>query len=99
MVGRKKGSTALTPLELQIMQALWDNGKTSIREIQESFPEVDRPPYTSIQSIVYRLAEQGTVRRVRKIGNTHLSGQYVGQEACGRIIEDLLSLSAPEHRL
>ena len=92
-------SLKFTGPELQVMYEFWKRGSLSIREVQESFPETDRPPYTSIQSIVYRLAEQGTVRRVRKIGNTHLSGQYVGQEACGRIIEDLLSLSAPEHRL
>ena len=28
---------------------LWDNGKASIREIQETFPAADRPAYTTIQ--------------------------------------------------
>jgi predicted transcriptional regulator len=75
------------------MDEFWKHGRLSIREIQESFPETDRPPYTSIQSIVYRLEEQGAVRRVRKIGNAHIFEAVTSrQEAGGRAIEDLLSL-------
>jgi BlaI family penicillinase repressor len=44
-----------TKLELQIMQALWDRGAVSIREIQEAFPEQGRPAYTTVQTTVYRL--------------------------------------------
>jgi hypothetical protein len=39
----------LTKLELQIMDTPWTRGTTSIREIQETFPEKDRPAYTTIQ--------------------------------------------------
>ena len=45
----------LTKLELQIMEVLWTAGASSIREIQETFPEKDRPAYTTIQTTVYRL--------------------------------------------
>ena len=41
--------------ELRVMEEFWQHGRLSIREIQESFPEADRPPYTSVQSIVNRL--------------------------------------------
>jgi predicted transcriptional regulator len=82
-----------SPAELQVMDEFWKHGRLSIREIQESFPEKDRPPYTSIQSIVYRLEEQGAVRRVRKIGNAHIFEAVTSrQEAGGRALEDLLSL-------
>ena len=78
--------------ELQVMEEFWKHGKLSIREVQESFPETDRPPYTSIQTIVYRLEEKGQVRRVRKIGNAHIFEAVVSrQEATGRFIDDLLS--------
>ena len=33
----------LTKLELQIMEALWQAGACSVREIQDSFPEARRP--------------------------------------------------------
>ena len=36
----------LTKLELQIMEALWNRGALSIREIQEAFPQ-PRPAYNS----------------------------------------------------
>jgi BlaI family transcriptional regulator, penicillinase repressor len=82
-----------SPQELQVMDELWQHGKLSIREIQESFPRKNRPPYTSIQTIVYRLEERGAVRRVRKIGNAHIFEAAVSrQEARGRVIEDLLRL-------
>ena len=40
----------LTKLELQIMEALWNPGALSIREIQEAFPTRDRPAYTTVQT-------------------------------------------------
>jgi predicted transcriptional regulator len=85
--------TKLAKPELQVMDELWKHGRLSIREIQESFPQKDRPPYTSIQTIVYRLEEKGFVRRVRKIGNAHIFEAAVSrQQATGRLIDDLLSL-------
>jgi predicted transcriptional regulator len=83
----------LTSLELQIMEAIWNQGRLSIREIQEAFAKADRPAYTTIQTVVYRLEEKAAVRRVRKIGNAHIFEAVVSrQDARGRLIDDLLSL-------
>jgi predicted transcriptional regulator len=83
----------LSQPELEVMEEFWKHGRLAIREIQESFPEPARPPYTSIQTIVYRLEEKGAVRRVRKIGNAHIFEAAVSrQEVSGRFIDDLLSL-------
>ncbi len=85
--------TKFTKLELQIMQALWDNGKISIREIQETFPEADRPAYTTIQTTVYRLETKKAVRRVKKISNAHIFEAVVSRNAAqGRLIDELLGL-------
>lgn len=85
--------TKFTKLELQIMQALWDNGKASIREIQETFPEPDRPAYTTIQTTVYRLEGKNAVRRVKKISNAHIFEAVVSRDAAqGRLIDELLGL-------
>ena len=85
--------TKLTKLELQIMQALWDNGKASIREIQETFPEAGRPAYTTIQTTVYRLEGKNAVRRVKKISNAHIFEAVVSRNAAqGRLIDELLGL-------
>jgi predicted transcriptional regulator len=82
-----------TPLELQIMQILWDRGRISIREIQEGFPEIDRPAYTTVQTTVYRLEAKKAVRRVRKISNAHIFEAAVTSEATRRkSLDDLLRL-------
>lgn len=83
----------LTKLELQIMEALWNQGLASIREIQEAFPEKHRPAYTTIQTIVYRLEGKKAVRRVKKIGNFHIFEAAISRtSAQRRLIDDLLAL-------
>jgi BlaI family transcriptional regulator, penicillinase repressor len=83
----------LSKLELQIMQVLWDRGALSIREIQEGFPESDRPAYTTIQTTVYRLETKKAVQRVKKISNAHIFEATVSrQSAQRRLIDDLLGL-------
>lgn len=83
----------LTKLELQIMEALWNRGASSIREILETFPEKDRPAYTTIQTTVYRLEAKRAVRRVRKVGNFHIFEATVSRDAAQRrLIDDLLAL-------
>jgi predicted transcriptional regulator len=83
----------LTKLELQIMEALWTRGGASIREIQETFPEKDKPAYTTIQTMVYRLEAKKAVRRVKKVGNFHVFEAAVSRNAAQRkLIDDLLSL-------
>ena len=80
----------LTSLELQIMEAMWNQGRLSIREIQEAFPAADRPAYTTIQTVVYRLEEKGVVRRVRKIGNAHIFEAVVSRQAArGRLAHQI----------
>ena len=85
--------TRLTPLEFQIMTTLWERGRASIREIQETFPEDDRPAYTTVQTTIYRMEDKNIVRRVRKVGNFHIFEPAVSRNAAqGRLIDDLLAL-------
>ena len=87
------GKPQLTQLELKIMGALWAQGRASIREIQETFPEKDRPAYTTIQTMVYRLEAKKAVRRVKKVGNFHVFEPVVSRDAAHRkLIDDLLAL-------
>src|ERR671918_461392 len=88
MVGLPK----LTKLELQIMDALWTHGASSVREILERFPERDRPAYTTVQTMVYRLEAKKAIRRVKKIGNAHIFEAAVSRRAAQRrLIDELLS--------
>jgi BlaI family transcriptional regulator, penicillinase repressor len=83
----------LTKLELQIMDALWSLGASSIREIQEAFPERDRPAYTTVQTTVYRMERKKVLRRVKKISNAHIFEAIISRHAAQRrLIDDLLNL-------
>jgi predicted transcriptional regulator len=83
----------LAKLELKIMETLWAQGQASIREIQEAFPEIERPAYTTVQTTVYRLEVKKAVRRVKKVGNFHIFEAAVSRNAAQRrLIDDLLGL-------
>ncbi len=83
----------LTRLELRIMETLWTRGESSIREVQESFPEKGRPAYTTIQTTMYRMEAKKVLRRVRKVGNFHMFEATISRDAAqGRLIDDLLAL-------
>lgn len=82
----------LSKLELQIMNALWTRGALSVREIQEAFPEADRPAYTTVQTMVYRLETKQAIARVKKIGNAHIFEAAISRNAAQRrLIDELLS--------
>jgi BlaI family transcriptional regulator, penicillinase repressor len=82
----------LSKLELQIMDALWSRGASSVREIQEAFPEKGRPAYTTVQTMVYRLETKNAIRRVKKIGNAHIFEAVVSRSSAQRrLIDELLA--------
>ncbi len=83
----------LSKLELRIMQTLWDRGPVSIREVQEAFPEPDRPSYTTVQTTIYRLENKKAVKRVKKISNAHIFEAVLSRNtAQSTLIDELLSL-------
>jgi predicted transcriptional regulator len=83
----------LSRLELQIMEALWTHGASSVREVQEHFPEKKRPAYTTVQTMIYRMEAKKVLRRVKKISNAHIFEAAVSRGAIqGRFIDEWLGL-------
>jgi predicted transcriptional regulator len=83
----------LSKLEMQIMEVLWSNGPTAIREIQESFGPKNRPAYTTVQTMVYRLEAKKALRRARKVGNAHVFEALITRDAAkARLVDEFLSL-------
>ena len=83
----------LSKLELRIMEGLWANGPASVREIQETFPEAERPAYTTIQTTMYRLEAKRAIRRVKKISNAHIFDAVISKNAAHRrIVDELLAM-------
>jgi BlaI family transcriptional regulator, penicillinase repressor len=83
----------LSKLDLRIMEALWSHGALSVREIQEHIPVRDRPAYSTVQTIVYRLEAKKAVRRAKKIGNAHIFETTISRSAAQRrLIDEFFSL-------
>jgi BlaI family transcriptional regulator, penicillinase repressor len=81
----------LSKRELRIMEALWQHGACSVREIQETLPEKERVAYTTVQTMVARLEAKQAVRKVKKIGNAYIFEATLSQSvAQGRLVDDLL---------
>jgi BlaI family penicillinase repressor len=79
--------------ELQIMDALWSQGKASIREVPERLSGKGRPAYATIQTTVYRLEAKRAVRCIKKVANFHIfEAAATGDAAQRRLIDDLLAL-------
>lgn len=83
----------LTTFELRIMETLWTRGGCSAREIQEAFPAANRPAFTTVQTIIYRLEAKKAIRIVKKVGNANIFEAAISRIAAeNRVIEDLLAL-------
>ena len=83
----------LTKLELQVLEALWQKGACSVREIQETFPESGRPAYTTVQTTVYRLERKKALRCVKRISNANIFEAVISRkEAQRRLVDELLAL-------
>src|SRR5580692_2812538 len=83
----------LTKLELEILEALWQKGACSVREIQEAFPESDRPPFTTVQTAVYRLERKKALRSVKRISNANIFEAVISRTDAQRgLIDELLAL-------
>ena len=83
----------LAKLELQVLEALWQKGSCSVREIQETFPESKRPAYTTVQTTVYRLERKKVLRCVKRISNANIFEAVISRkDAHRRLIDELLAL-------
>ena len=83
----------LSKLEMQIMDVLWSVGPSAIRDIQESFASKNRPAYTTVQTMVYRLEVKKALRRSRKIGNAHIFEAVISRDAANaRLVDEFLSI-------
>ncbi len=100
MVGRRKGSNALTPLELQIMQVLWSEGPSNVQHVQKSLLPNNELAYNTVQTMLNILHRKGRVRRTLKkrayVYRTVASRELVlGQAVCD-LVERMFGGSSEE---
>ena len=61
MGGKGKSQQQLTPLEVQIMNVLWDCGASNVQSVQEKLSP--KLAYTTVQTMLNVLHRKGRVRR------------------------------------
>jgi BlaI family transcriptional regulator, penicillinase repressor len=82
-----------TTLEVQVLEAFWEKGASSVREIQEEFPERGRPAYTTVQTVVYRLERKKALRCVKRISNANIFEAAISRkDVQGRFVDELLAV-------
>ena len=85
--------TSLTKPELQILEVLWTRGACSIREIHEALPARDRPAFTTVQTVVYRLEKKRALRCVKRISNANIVEAAISRDdAHSTLVDELLAL-------
>lgn len=99
MARRKRECTALTPLEYQIMQVLWCEGPSNVRQVQRHLSGLDLA-YTTIQTMLNVLHRKGRVRRALK-GRAFryhalVSKETVLEQALRELVERLFGGSPEE---
>lgn len=81
----------LAPLELDCMNTLWPMGEGTVREIRDRLAERRPRAYTTIMTIMDRLARKGVVERI-KVGRAYryrpnLSAEDARAQALRQVVE------------
>ena len=89
---RRHSLLDLAPLELDCMNTLWPIGEATVREIRDQLAARRARAYTTIMTIMDRLARKGIVER-RKSGRAYiyrprLSAEEAGTQALGQVLDN-----------
>ena len=81
----------LTPLELDIMKAVWTNSPITVRSVQESIRPSRKLAYTTVMTIMDRLYHKGVLNRTLH-SRTHyyepaIEYSAVREEAVGNLVK------------
>jgi predicted transcriptional regulator len=83
---RRRSLLELAPLELDCMNTLWPLGEGTVRQIRDALSPTRPRAYTTIMTIMDRLARKGVVER-RKIGRSYMyRPSLTVEEARGRAL-------------
>ena len=87
--GRERSNGVLTPLELQIMQVLWEAGPSTVADVQGKLDS--DLAYTTVQTMLNVLLRKKKVRRT-PIGRAFAYQPAISRErAMGNALDDLVS--------
>ena len=85
---RRRSGEVLTPLELEIMQVLWDGGAGSTADVQARLNSGHA--YTTIQTLLNILLTKQKVTRVQEGRAYHYKAAVTREGAVGATLSDLV---------
>lgn len=89
--GVRRSILDLAPLELDCMNALWRLGQATVRDIHAALGTTRPRAYTTIMTILDRLAQKGVVERQKSgrawLYKAHLSADQARTHAVARLVE------------
>lgn len=85
----------LGELELAIMRIIWDRDTVTVREVLDALTQTRPLAYTTVMTIMSRLAEKGLLTTTRQ-GKTYqyratLTPDALKAQAVGRVVQTLLT--------
>jgi len=82
---------SLAPLERECMQTLWPLGQGTVRQIRDELARTRPRAYTTIMTIMNRLAQKGVVAR-SKVGRAYLyRPNLTAEQARAHAVEQLVA--------
>jgi predicted transcriptional regulator len=89
--GIRRSILDLAPLELDCMNALWRLGEATVRDIHAAMATTRPRAYTTIMTILDRLAQKGVVERQKSgrawLYKANLSADQARTHAVARLVE------------
>jgi predicted transcriptional regulator len=89
--GIRRSILDLAPLELDCMNALWRLGEATVRDIHAALATTRPRAYTTIMTILDRLAQKGVVERQKSgrawLYKANLSADQARTHAVARLVE------------
>jgi BlaI family penicillinase repressor len=88
LTGQSNAKRGLTPLELEIMQVLWELGPSTVAEVR---PRLKAPlAYTTVQTMLNVLLRKGKAKRVQEGRAFRYAAAVNRKRATGSAVEDLV---------
>ena len=88
MTRQLKTNQTLTPLELRIMQVLWESGPCTVSEVQAKL--VGEPAYTTVQTMLNVLLRKSKVKRIQEGRAFRYQSVVTRERAAGSAVHDLV---------
>jgi predicted transcriptional regulator len=78
------------PLELECLKALWGLGEASVRQVQDAMAPQRQLAYTTVMTVMDRLARRGCVQR-KKSGRSFVYAPVLSQQTVRKMaVQDLV---------